>query len=381
MREIAFTVMMALLLCQGAFAKTPDGGMNGSVAALACDGASNLSAGANLTTAGGVLAQGNGDGWSPLKNGGAKEKNKRIIEDGSLTPRGCANPVKPEFASATWDGGIRVYDTAGQLTRELSQPDEYVYSLAYSSDGASLLAGTDSGNLLVWDLGSGECEVVAHVLDNVIGIVGWLGNDKLVWGGARGDTGVMGVVNRQDGTTAWERQGVLLIYSGRGFSASPDGKKIAVLSEAGSGTYILDGQTGEMLTALILPDTEGDFEGAVCFGVDNNTVAVGMLSMELGGRKNKVYVWNSVEHNITRALKGKANTYAATLAFSPDGRFLACGFDVDAAKVWSLKNGKLVKTINVAPYVDPLVSVGFSSDGQYVFTLASGKLIIVKAPK
>jgi len=189
------------------------------------------------------------------------------------------------------------------------------------------------------------------------------------------------VVNRQDGTTAWERQGVLLIYSGRGFSASPDGKKIAVLLEAGRGTYILDGQTGEMLTTLILPDTEGDFEGAVCFGVDNNTVAVGMLSMELGGRKNKVYVWNSGEHSITRALKGKANTYAATLAFSPDGRFLACGFDVDAAKVWSLKNGKLVKTINVAPYVDPLVSVGFSSDGQYVFTLASGKLIIVKAPK
>lgn len=74
------------------------------------------------------------------------------VSDKGLTSKGAANPAVPEFAAITTSGGVSVFDVTGKRTRTLMAPKQVVRAVAYSPDGLSLLAGTRSGSILVWDL-------------------------------------------------------------------------------------------------------------------------------------------------------------------------------------------------------------------------------------
>ena len=84
------------------------------------------------------------------------------ITDGNLTSIASANPAAAEFAVITQEGDIRICGFDGKTIRTLKQKNRVITAVAYSPDGQLLLAGTEDGALLVWNMLSGECAVAAE---------------------------------------------------------------------------------------------------------------------------------------------------------------------------------------------------------------------------
>jgi WD40 repeat protein len=95
----------------------------------------------------------------------------------------------------------------------------------------------------------------------------------------------------------------------------------------------------------------------------------------MAGLDETVYIWDAKTFALDRKLKGHGETISA-LAISPDGRTLVTGgFDVvtsgNPVKVafWDLASGKITRTVR-APH--QVVSLAFSPDGKWV-AMASGE--------
>lgn len=96
----------------------------------------------------------------------------------------------------------------------------------------------------------------------------------------------------------------------------------------------------------------------------------------MGGLDETVYIWDAKTFALSRTLKGHGETIAA-LAISPDGRTLVTGgFDTFTARnpvkvaIWDLASGKITRTIP-APHV--AASVAFSPDGKWIAVSAGEK--------
>ena len=77
-------------------------------------------------------------------------------------------------------------------------------------------------------------------------------------------------------------------------------------------------------------------------------------------------MWRSGE--LVRTLSGHTS-WVWSVAFSPDGMWLASGSGDQTVKLWDVASGELVRTLS--GHTDPVRSVAFSPDGT---RLASGSL-------
>lgn len=95
----------------------------------------------------------------------------------------------------------------------------------------------------------------------------------------------------------------------------------------------------------------------------------------MAGLDETVYIWDAKTFQLVRKLKGHGETISA-LAISPDGRTLVTGgFDVFTNRnpvkvaIWDLANGKITRTVR-APHA--AASVAFSPDSKWI-ALAAGE--------
>ncbi len=77
-------------------------------------------------------------------------------------------------------------------------------------------------------------------------------------------------------------------------------------------------------------------------------------------------VWGNSMFPPVRTLKGHTGS-VCSLAFSPDGKFLASGSDDKTIKIWRVSDGSIVQTLK--EHTDWVNSIAFSPDGKL---LASG---------
>jgi len=86
-------------------------------------------------------------------------------------------------------------------------------------------------------------------------------------------------------------------------------------------------------------------------------------------------------HHLQRRLNGQLmtleghHTRVVTLAFSPDGRWLASGGDGSGAVLWDSRTGQAVRVL--AGHTGSVVAVAFSSDGTLLATAASDRSVRV----
>ena len=247
----------------------------------------------------------------------------------------------------------------GKLLATLAEPAGiWADSMAFSSDGAVLATGVNQGSVQLWDIAAA---VPSATID-------------------AGDSGVSAMAFSPDGTTlAVAGVGgtqlrdvpagklVKTLPAAHAVAFSPDGKILAI--GATGGTQLWDLPAGKLIKTL--PAAAGSGVSALAFSQSGN-----LLATAAGG---EIQLWDTPAGQLVKTLTS-ANDIVGSLAFSPDGAFLAAGEILrgtasgtvsGATRLWQVSAGGLGRKLPT--FGQTLVSaVAFSPDGKLLAVGTSG---------
>lgn len=217
-------------------------------------------------------------------------------------------PTGNEIASAGEDGIVRLWDaTTGKVRKELRGHDAKVRPLAFSPDGRLLASGGKDATVRLWDADTGvELHVLRKHPSEVVSLA-FSRDGKLL-----GSGGFQGAVEIWDATTGKHLRSLIgSLQGGRGLSFHPDGKRLA--SSSGLVINLWDVEQGRQELTMRTPE---DFPQCTAFNPRGDRLAVGGLKLRL---------WEPEHGEETLALREGHKGNVLSVAFSPDGRRLACG--------------------------------------------------------
>ncbi|MCA2694109.1 MULTISPECIES: serine/threonine-protein kinase [unclassified Microcystis] len=228
------------------------------------------------------------------------------------------------LASGSYDDTIKIWEVAtGKQLRTLPGHSDSVRSVVYSPDGRYLASGSVDKTIKIWEVATGK-------------------ELRTLTGHSRGVSSV---------------------------AYSPDGRYLA--SGSGDKTIkIWEVETGKELRTLT-----GHSIGvlSVAYSPDGRYLASGSYDYDKGDKGDKIIktiktikIWEVATGKELRTLTGHSNG-VTSVAYSPDGRYLASGSWDDTIKIWEVATGKELRTLT--GHYGEVYSVAYSPDGRY---LASG---------
>ena len=139
---------------------------------------------------------------------------------------------------------------------------------------------------------------------------------------------------------------------------SPDGTLLARLESDEKNKYLVveDLQTGELIAKIFLPDSH--LHG-LCLSHDHKLVAI---SDGFTGESYKFIIWNLETGAQQCSFKLPINTWSCD--FSQDGKQIATVSYDNIVRVWNTADGSLEKSFDLGE--KPILAVAFSPDGQYL---------------
>lgn len=192
----------------------------------------------------------------------------------------------PDLVEVGWNGGVEIWRLmSGKQCRLASPTNERFATVAWSSDGKSLLTGAESGKGEMWDVSRPDPKFVRALPGRVAAA-----------------------------------------------SFSPDDKALAVAS--GQEVKICAPHTGEV--RQILPPAEAPLS-VLAWSRDGKTLAV-------AGENKKVHVFDVEAKRILFTCEGHTAAVVA-LGWSDGSKTLLSG-SVNEVRVWDAKSGKLLRTIS-----------------------------------
>jgi WD40 repeat protein len=249
------------------------------------------------------------------------------------------------LASASWDKTVRVWDVQRDNQPRIL-PEGWISSgAAFSPDGTRLVGG--QGNTVkIWDVTTGE---VTRTLEGHTGELWYVAfsPDGTRIASAGGDQGKPGEVRVWDAQTS---RNILTLggHTNRivGVAFSPDGQRLASVSWDGT-ARLWDGQTGRELHTLRRATQ------CVGFSPDGKVLAAADFRI--------VRLWEAQTGRLLQSLEGHSNMIMS-VAFSPDGRWLASASADRTVRLWDLQTGQEVHTLRGHSAL--VMGVAFSSDGR-----------------
>src|SRR5262249_37640412 len=103
----------------------------------------------------------------------------------------------------------------------------------------------------------------------------------------------------------------------------------------------------------------------------------GHLLATIAKASRLVWVWDPTTRKLVRRLSGH-NSDAMSLAFSPDGRYLASGQRLGTINVWEVGTGKRVAELRAS--ADHPGSLAFAPTDQALYALGDGGLRLWQEP-
>jgi len=256
------------------------------------------------------------------------------------------------LVSGSNDKTIKVWDLAtGGEPRTLTGHQYVVYSVALSSNGKILVSGSGDATIKVWDLATGkELRTLTGHQDWVRSVALSSDGKTLVSGGNDNTIKVWDLATGKElRTLTGHQDGV------RSVALSSDGKTLV------SGSYD---------KTIKVWDLAIEGEPRPLTGHQSAVISVALSSdgktLVSGSDDKTIKVWDLATGGEPRTLTGHQSA-VISVALSSDGKTLVSGSDDKTIKVWDLATGGELRTFT--DYQDGVRSVALSSDGK---TLVSG---------
>lgn len=231
-------------------------------------------------------------------------------------------------------------------------PEVFIRGMDISPDGKTLAVGSQDKMVRLWDLASGKLLKTFTAPGPLIQQVNFSPDGKQLFISAKG-TGLF-LWNIASGDR-------IVSYAGEVAKAlfSPDGLRLAALSDTRKGVLVWDAYTGKFLWEWTDPARPAGGDGAIEFSPDGQILAAGF-------EDGKVLLLDSRTGQKKRVLHG--HQAVSSLAFHPDGGKLASGgsWPDGTVRLWDLATGKSLLTLH--GHKNTISSLRFSPDGTRLVT-------------
>src|SRR6266540_89628 len=296
------------------------------------------------------------------------------------------SPDERTVVSTGDDGRVLVWDVgSGSVRATLTGHQGRVYASAFSPDGNTLYTDGVDGSVIVWSLSGEQTLMRAYVADagsaepaqrpmvaSPDGRLLAFGEDggKVIIRDAASmrrlrtlDTGSGGV-----NTLAFGPDSRLVTETHRG--SGPECR--------GARTLLWDARAGHLLGELPIP-AQALKEAGPCADIESLTFSPDGKLIAGGYDINTVFLWDSAARRVVgRPLVGAPGTYGAGLAFSPDGRTLAVAFGGPQSHFVSIYRLRDRQVLYRLP-VEHGSQVAYSPDGRLLATSSAENVLFWNA--
>jgi GTPase SAR1 family protein/RNase P subunit RPR2 len=235
------------------------------------------------------------------------------------------------------------------LERELTGHEDWVRSVAFSSDGTWSASGSDDLTVRIWDLKTGACPAMLGHTHNVYSvaitpdgkrILGSSDNSVRVW-----DASSYRELAKLDGHANVVWSVVALRDNARALSGGIDNTL----------------RLWNLATGQCLKTIECGTDGAD--GVFSTAVDPAGTRVLSGHRDGRVQLWDLGTGQCLATLKGHSDA-VKSVQVTPDGRFGVSGSEDKTVKIWDLEAGVCVGTLE--GHQSHVYSVAISPDGNLI---------------
>jgi WD40 repeat protein len=283
------------------------------------------------------------------------------------------SPDSARVATSSWDGTSRVFNTTTGATIKTFPDTDALYAVDWSPDGTAVAVAGVTSTIHLYNPTNGHLirNITHPDIEGIFSVAYASDGLSIVSGSAEGHARQFNVA---DGTQI-RRYGT---HTGRvdSVACSPTGPEVASSGTESTLTEttvkIWDKETGVLLRQLV---GHSDEIGQVTFSADGTMLAscAGHLGPGVSA-DHSIRLWNPATGALLKVLAGHGKV-SWRVAFKPDGTVLASGGEEPSSntvKIWSVAGGGLLKTIPNLPDLPHWVV--YTLDGQFLLVALSTQI-------
>ncbi|KAK3823899.1 MAG: WD40-repeat-containing domain protein [Linnemannia elongata] len=275
----------------------------------------------------------------------------------------CAFSPNGKFLAAGLDNGdISVYDTATWTKIQVFQGhQDRVTSLEYSPNSRQLLSGSYDETARLWDSETGSTDLILEGHSGIVKAVAFSPTGQQV-----------ATTNCDKSVRLWDaRTGAAVFELTTSLNNitiiaySPNGNTIAMASSFRNDTI----RISDTLTGLPILESCNISDPITCltYSFDGQRIATGAYTGQL-------QLWEAAATTLDRSRKWAAHTdVVASIAFSPDDKWIVSSSFDHTVKLWDSRSGLLVSSF--ISHVQNVHCARFSPNGSYIASASNDKTL------
>jgi WD40 repeat protein len=261
------------------------------------------------------------------------------------------SPDGSRFATGSNDKTVIIWDVkSGEQIQRITKIEMKVIQVEFSSDGNSIFVLSEDSHIVAWDIRTGTPLKDIRSVSNIRKLT-WSPNSALLAGGGENNVFVWGS----------EDQKLKYVFDNavnsetRDLQISPDGSILGILLP--DSLVLRDIKTGEVLNSQTRAPSEGARSiSSFAWSPDGKFLATGW-------EDGRVILFDSHGGEIVRRFDSAGGyDIVSALVFSPDGRKLAAG-TARSTTIWSVENGEVFHVLGNQPQFD---TIEWSADGRMI---------------